>query len=329
MAILGLPAAADEIVVLPTEFTLSGPAARQPLLVERRSGAAFVGQVRDGVELESSDPAIVRIEAGAAVPVGNGQASITARIDGQAATATVTVLDQGRPQAWSFRNHVQSVLSKTGCNSGACHGAAAGKNGFKLSLRGYDPEFDFLSITRQSRGRRIVPSEPGRSLLLLKPTSSVPHKGGLRFAVDSPEYRVLAEWIAAGYPAPTSDDPQLTSLEILPAHAVLAPDVSQQLIVRAHFSDGKTEDVTRWVKFTSTNETVAQVDGQGEVRVMGYGEGAIVGWYLSHNVVASITVPYRSDVSPDVFAKAERANFIDELVLEKLASLNLPPSPPA
>ena len=91
----------------------------------------------------------------------------------------------------------------------------------------------------------------------------MPHKGGVRFAVDSPEYRVLAEWIAAGAPAPRDDDPRLTRLEILPAASVLKPGAKQQLIVRAHFTDGHAEDVTRWVKFTSTNESVAQVDGHG------------------------------------------------------------------
>src|SRR3989442_9070398 len=95
----------------------------------------------------------------------------------------------------SFRNHVQPVLAKTGCSSGACHGAAAGQNGFKLSLRGYDDEGDYLALTRNALGRRIIPADPGRSLLLLKPTTAVPHKGGKRFDVDSLEYRVLAEWI--------------------------------------------------------------------------------------------------------------------------------------
>src|SRR5207253_1029473 len=134
--------------------------------------------------------------------------------------------------------------------SGACHGAAAGQNGFKLSLRGYDDEGDFLALTRNALGRRIVPADPGRSLLLLKPTTAVPHKGGKRFDVDSLEYKVLSEWIAAGTPGPTPDDPRIDQLQILPEHAVLKPGANQQLLVRAHFSDGRTEDVTRWAKYT-------------------------------------------------------------------------------
>src|SRR5690349_1118691 len=108
----------------------------------------------------------------------------------------------------SFRNDVQPILTRAGCNSGACHGAAAGKNGFKLSLRGYDDEGDFRAITRSAIGRRILPEDPASSLFLLKPTGAVPHKGGVRLAVDSPEYRILVDWIASGTPGPRDDDPR-------------------------------------------------------------------------------------------------------------------------
>src|SRR6266849_330960 len=119
----------------------------------------------------------------------------------------------GAPAEWSFRNHVQPVLAKAGCSSGACHGAAAGQNGFKLSLRGYDDDADFLALTRNALGRRIIPSDPGRSLMLLKPTGAVPHKGGKKFDTDSLEYRILSEWIAAGTPGPKKDDPRIERIE--------------------------------------------------------------------------------------------------------------------
>jgi hypothetical protein len=227
----------------------------------------------------------------------------------------------------TFRNHVQPVLAKFGCSSGACHGAAAGQNGFKLSLRGFDDEGDYLALTRQALGRRIVPADPGRSLLLLKPTATLPHKGGKRFDVGSLEYRVLAEWIASGAPGPRNDDPRIERIEILPNHAVLAPAASHQLLVRALFSDGHAEDVTRWAKYTAANASVAQVDDFGKVQVVGNGEGPITAWYLSRIAIASVTVPYTNAVSPSLFAKTSRRNFIDELALEKLQELNLAPSP--
>src|SRR5213594_1393234 len=116
---------------------------------------------------------------------------------------TVALFSGGLASAWggekdtnsapSFRNQVQPILAKFGCSAGACHGAAAGQNGFKLSLRGYDDQGDYIALTRQALGRRIIPADPGRSLFLLKPTAPIPHKGGKRFEVDSREYRVLAE----------------------------------------------------------------------------------------------------------------------------------------
>src|SRR6266568_1520896 len=227
----------------------------------------------------------------------------------------------------TFRNHVQPVLAKFGCSSGACHGAAAGQNGFKLSLRGYDDEGDYLALTRQALGRRIIPSDPGRSLLLLKPTAAIPHKGGKRFEVDSMEYRVLAEWIASGAPGPRKDDPRIERIEFLPEHVVLRPATTQQFTVRAHFNDGHAEDVTRWAKYTAANASVAQVDDNGNVQVVGTGEGPITAWYLSRIAIASVTVPATNEVAPVVFAKAQRRNFIDDITLEKLHALNLPPSP--
>ncbi len=227
----------------------------------------------------------------------------------------------------SFRNQVQPILAKYGCSSGACHGAAAGQNGFKLSLRGYDNEADHLAITRHALGRRINSADPARSLLLLTTTGALPHKGGVKFDTDSEEYHILAGWIAAGTPGPLTDDPRITRLEITPAEATLKPGTEQALRVRAHFSNGRSEDVTRWVKYTSANESVANVGEDGRLRVIGHGEGAITAWYLSRIAIASVSVPFTNKLSPTVFSKAPRRNFIDALVLEKLKSLNLPPSP--
>src|ERR1700722_14964303 len=232
------PAAHESLAILPAAIVLHGPKARQALIVEKSDNGQFGGQAAKDVSFESSDAKVVRISNSVAIPVSDGHAVISAVWHGHKAAVAVTVEQHSVDAPWSFRNHVQSVLTKAGCNSGACHGAAAGKNGFRLSLWGCDPEADFLMITRQSHGRRIVPSDPGRSLFLLKPTGAVPHKGVVRFAVDSREYRVLAEWIAAGQPAPTADDPRIERLQVLPEHVVLKKGESQQYSVIAHFSDG-------------------------------------------------------------------------------------------
>lgn len=329
LALSSVARADGTLQILPADISLSGPKARQILLAQDMRDGQNAGPVAEAVVFESSDSQVVKIENGQALPVANGQATLTARAGQRTATANVVVRDMDKPFAWGFRNHVQSVLTKAGCNSGACHGALAGKNGFRLSLRGYDSDGDFRTITRQARGRRVVPSDPGRSLLLTKPSGAVPHKGGLRFRPGSLEYRVVAEWIASGTPAPRSDDPQIQRIEVLPPLTLLSPGREQQLVVLAHFSDGHVEDVTRWTKYASANEAVASVDESGKVKVAGHGEGAITAWYLSKVVIASVTSPFDNPAPAEQFASFAPRNFIDELVLAKLKSLKLPPSPPA
>jgi hypothetical protein len=323
---LALPAS-GEVVVLPPTVQLSTTEARQRLIVQQREGERLLTEVRGEVAWTSSNPEIVRVEEGVAIPVADGSARLTVQTPAGTASVDVKVSGQTTPFAWSFRNHVESVLSKSGCNGGACHGARAGKNGFRLNLFGYDPDSDYSYLTRQANGRRIVPSDPGRSLLLTKATGVIPHKGGVRFEPGSLEYRVLAEWIAQGTPPPRVNDPQIERLEVFPSHSRQVVGRQQQLVVLAHFSDGQIEDVTRWAKYTSVHSSVAAVGERGEVTVTGAGEGAILVWYLNANTMSYLSVPYPHATPAEVFAKAERRNFIDDLVVAKLESLNIPPSP--
>ncbi|MGE4003424.1 MAG: DUF1553 domain-containing protein [Planctomycetaceae bacterium] len=246
-------------------------------------------------------------------------------------TGVDVVPDIAAGDVWTFRNHVLPILAKQGCNSGSCHGALAGKGGFRLSLRGYDPQSDYFNIVKQNQGRRVVLSDPGRSLVLAKPSGAIPHKGGLRFDTDSVEYRIIAEWIANGAAPPTEDDPRVSSLSILPERSTHAVGNELQMAVQAHFTDGQTRDVTRWVKWTSANEAVATIDDDGHVAVIGSGEGAIVAWYASHLGIARITVPYGAEGSAESGELAdprEPRNFIDEQIDVQLARLNLPRSAP-
>ena len=230
-----------------------------------------------------------------------------------------------QPIHWSFRNDVQPVLTKAGCNSGACHGAAAGKNGFHLSLRGYDDEGDYWTLTRQFMGRRINPSDPAHSLMLLKPTAALPHKGGQRFKPDSLEYRILSGWIAEGAPGPSASDPRLAGIELTPSHVILKPGDKTQFAVLAHFTDGTTREVTHFAKFTATDTAVGTVNDEGAVQVVGHGEGAITAWYLSKIAIATVTSPYDNSVPSEPYAGA--SNLIDREVNQKLQDLRLPPSP--
>ncbi|WP_425615310.1 DUF1549 domain-containing protein [Anatilimnocola sp. NA78] len=329
LALTSITAANEQpkLVLLPATISLSSPEARQTLIAQQQSGEQILAQVREGLKLTSSDEKVVRIEEGVAIPVANGKATIIAEAGGQTSTAEVTVSQLEKPFQWNFRNHVESVLSEQGCNGGACHGARAGQKGFRLTLFGFDVDADYTYLTRQAVGRRIVPSDPGRSLILTKPTGLLPHKGGVKLDPASIEYRVIAEWIAAGTPGPRDDDPQIKRLEVLPKISQQVPGTTQQLVVLAHFNDGHVEDVTRWSKYVSTNSSVASVGEHGQVKVTGSGEGAVSVWYLNLTEMAYVSSPYPNQVPAEVYAKEERANFIDDLVLAKLQSLRIPPSP--
>jgi hypothetical protein len=324
--LLAAPAFAQTLVVLPTTVELTGPEARQQLLVEATSGDHQEDWTRDA-EWSSSDPKIATVDAhGVVLPAGDGETRITARAKGRTATAAVRVASSHAPFEWSFRNHVIPVMTKMGCNSGACHGALAGKNGFKLTLRGYDPEADYDTLTRQSVGRRVSLAEPAASLMLLKPSFTIPHGGGKRFAKDSLEYRIIEEWIAAGAPPPTAKDAEVAGLEAFPAAALLAPEAEQQIVVRARYSDGHTEDVTRWVRFNSTNEGVATVDDNGRVKMTGAGEAAVTLSYSSRVIYTRLTVPFPNQISAAAYDEFPRRNYIDDLAVAKWKGLHLAPS---
>lgn len=158
---------------------LLGRDAVQQLIAEKMDGERMVGDVTEHVHWESSDPGIVRIENGLLRAVSDGAATLTARSDLGTAIAEVVVANTQQATQWEFARHVLPVLSRAGCNTGACHGALAGKGGFRLSLRGYHPAGDYHSITRSARGRRIELSDPGRSLIVAKPSGMIRHKGGL------------------------------------------------------------------------------------------------------------------------------------------------------
>ena len=323
----GAPDGPGDIAVLPDAIVLRGQGSRQQLLVEARAGEAYVGNRTASSTFTSSNPHVATVdEKGVVTAVRDGRAFIVIQDGARRASTMVEVERAAAPYPLTFRNHVMPVLTKVGCNSGPCHGALAGKSGFKLTLRGYDPEADYLTLTRQATARRVNPVEPARSLMLLKPTLAVSHGGGRRFATGSAEYGVLSQWIAAGIPAPSESDPVMTHLEVFPPAARLKAGDAQPMVVRARFSDGHAEDVTRWAKFTSNEPAVATVGEDGVVTVQGTGEAAVSAWYLSRLVTARIASPFPAHIDPAVYARAPRANFIDASVLRKLQELNIEPS---
>ena len=178
----------------------------------------------------------------------------------------------------SFVRDVEPILNKVGCTQGTCHGAAKGKNGFKLSLRGYDPEYDYRSLINDLSGRRFNRTEPAQSLMLLKPTAQVPHGGGLRLEPGSAYYNTMLQWITEGTEFGDPVSATVTKLEVTPPEILLPkPGPKQQLTVTARYADGSTREVTKEAIYSSNTPTIAEVDDAGVVNVRAQGRSRHAG----------------------------------------------------
>jgi hypothetical protein len=229
------------------------------------------------------------------------------------------------PRSISFVEDVVPTLSRLGCNSGTCHGAAQGKGGFRLSLRGYAPESDFLSITRQMNGRRISREEPEHSLFLRKPLLGVPHRGGKRLDTKMPEYSLLLNWIRQGTTGITGKEATLIRLELTPSSRAMRPKETQALRVKATYSDGRTEDVTHRALFSSNDLAIVTITEKGVVTQQRAGEASVIAKYRDKLAIATFVLPYPQKTSPALYRPTN--NYIDTLVNAKLKQLNLEPSP--
>jgi hypothetical protein len=227
----------------------------------------------------------------------------------------------------SFVNDVIPVMARVGCSSGTCHGANSGKGGFKLSLRGYAPELDFLAITRQMNGRRINRQEPEKSLLLRKPLYEVKHGGGVALRKGSLEHRTLLAWLRDGAVGSAEKEPRLLKLAVSPTRRRFAPGERQPLRVRATFSDGRARDVTARALFRSNDLGVAKVSDDGLIAAVAPGATAVQAKYMDQLAVVDVVVPYRQKVPASAFPPV--AHPVDRVVHARLRELNLAPSGPA
>jgi hypothetical protein len=224
----------------------------------------------------------------------------------------------------SFLNDVIPLFTRLGCNQGACHGKGSGQNGFRLSLRGYAPEWDYVSLTREFAGRRINQAVPEASLLLQKPLGMAPHEGGKLIAAGSREQRLLLDWVRAGAPGPNPEDSAARSLEVLPGSRVLKIGQELQLAVQAEYSDGQRKDVTWLTQFDSNDGNVASVSPTGLVKVVRPGETAVRAAFQGQVAVIVVTAPHDKAVPANLLTS--RNNFIDDHVFKKLGALGIEPS---
>jgi hypothetical protein len=321
---------ADPFVVAPEKVALHGPNSRQQLVVLSKANGLDVDLTQKS-EYVSENPTIATVdESGIVRPVGNGSATIRVVQNGVQATIPVVVSAATESLPIDFKNDIIPILTDGGCNSGPCHGKARGQGGFKLSLFGFDPEFDYEALAKEGRGRRVFLSSFDRSLLLLKPTGRVPHGGGIRIKADGADYSTLLRWIESGMPRRVEGAPKLERVLLTPRDRVMGFESSQQLIATAHFSDGLTRDVTSLSSWQSNESGVAAVDDQGVVTTTTVtGEVAIMARYMGLIGVATIAIPLPGAVPDDLYENLPRQNFIDDLVWKKLQRLRLTPSEPA
>ena len=325
--LLSSPSPAVRLLVQPSTLTLADPREEHGLLITAVYADGRVLDVTDRAQFTSSQPEKITISPdGVCRAVAAGSAEITASFGGLKAVAVVTSGPRdGARSAPSFRQEIVPLLTRAGCNAGGCHGKLAGQNGFKLSLRGFAPEWDHEALARESRGRRIDSAAPDASLLLLKALARMPHEGGERFAADSRYHRALADWIGAGAPGPSVGESDAASLEVLPGNRTLRVGDRQRLLVRAHYADGQVRDVTWLAQFFSNDEAVVRVTPEGVVEGRRVGETAIRVHFQGQVQVVVMTLPFENQVAPAAFAK--RNNTVDQHVFEKLAALHIPPSP--
>jgi hypothetical protein len=237
-------------------------------------------------------------------------------------------------QPVSFRNDVVPILTRHACNSGGCHGKSTGQNGFRLSLLGFEPDFDYRALVLEGRGRRVFAGAVDDSLLLAKASGRVPHGGGTRVKPDSEDYRVIRDWIRSGSPDSRPDEPQLERINVIPAEAVMSTSSEAALKVTAHYSDGREQDVTARSLFESNAPEIGDVDGGARVSTASRGGlFAVMVRFGGQIAVFQGTVPFPRDAefSPDSALQAAKVNpdSVDRNLIDQWKRLNVAPSPVA
>lgn len=323
---VAVPARAENSFrVMPETVTLDGSFSRVQLLVCAGANVTEKSDdLTDKASYATSKPEIVTVNrSGQLLAQGNGEAEVTVTWGDRSQKVAVRVTGVTAEPAIAFGEQVMPILSKAGCNAAACHASQYGKGGFKLSVFSSKPTEDHFNIVREGLSRRFNRQSPEQSLFLLKPTSSVPHGGGLRIERGSADYQILAAWLAGGAPGMESSTAQVTGLKVLPAKRVGGVGLTQQLQVVATYSNDRSRDVTTWAKFDSTEEGVLEVSPQGLVKTVGRGQGGAMVRFMGQAQIAQVVVPYADTVDLNGWADN---NLIDRIASAKFREIGISPS---
>jgi hypothetical protein len=316
----------SEIKCYPPTINLVGAKARQSVVVQATYSDGITRDVTYDARCRVANARFASFDGTKVAPRADGRTDLLVTYAGRTLAVPVTVSNATLVSPVSFKLDVMPVFMKAGCNAGSCHGASRGKDGFRLSLFGFDPDGDYYRLTRDQIGRRINLAIPEESLIVQKGLGAVTHTGGVRFPTNSQLHKTLVAWLSAGA---TNDPPAVakaTGIEIFPKAAVLeGPNAVQRFVIRASYSDGAQRDVTPLTVFLSNNDATAKVTGDGVVTAGQRGEAFIQARFGEFNVGAQLIVipkhlPYHW---PDVAA----GNYIDDAVYAKLKKLRITPSP--
>lgn len=316
--------ALTDLQCYPTNINLCGAKSIQHLVVQATYADGVTRDVTTDASYKLANSKLVRLDHGSLSPQADGQTELRVSYKGRKLSIPVTVSNATNQPPISFKLDVMPVFMKAGCNAGSCHGSSRGKDGFRLSLFGFDPDGDYYRLTREQIGRRINLAIPEESLIIQKGLGAVQHTGGVRFGTNSDLCKTLLTWLNAGAPKDPPDIAKVTGIEIFPKSAVLeGSNTLQHFIVRARYSNGAERDVTPLTVFISNNDGTAKV-ADGLVTAGQRGEAFIQARFAEFNVGAQIIVTPKNLAFkwPEVASR----NYIDDAVYAKLKKLRFAPS---
>lgn len=317
--------AVTSLAIYPPDIALSTARARQAIIIQAGYADGITRDVSTQANVRVANPMICRLDGQMVYPVSDGVTDLVVEFGGRAITASVAVKDAGGERPISFKLDVMPVFMRSGCNVGGCHGAARGKDGFRLSLFGFDPDGDHHRLTRELNGRRINLALPAESLMLEKSTGKVPHTGGKRFEEKSEHHQTIVRWLEAGAPNDPPTVAQPVGIDLYPKSAVLDGKGEQQrLVVKARYSDGTERDVTPLTVFLSNNDNAAKVSEDGVVTAGDRGEAFVMARFHTYTVGSPFVVLPKS--LKFEFPQVPTQNYIDTLVVNKLKKLRIAPS---
>jgi hypothetical protein len=318
-------AAVVKLQVLPPDISLSTSRAHQSFVVQATYADGLTRDVSAQAQVSFADPALVKRDGFVIFPVADGATEMIVAFANQSVKVPLRTKDAKADRPISFKLDVMPVFTKSGCNVGGCHGAARGKDGFRLSLFGFDPDGDYQRLTREINGRRINLALPHESLIMEKGTGKVNHTGGERFTDASELYQTLLRWLDAGAPPDPPTVAAPVAVELFPTSAVLdGQGATQRMVVRAKYSDGTERDVTSLAYFMTSNDRSAQISQDGLVTAGVRGEAFLMARFATFTVGAKVIVlPKGLQFS---FPPIPENNYIDTLVHNKLKKLRITPS---